>query len=54
MLFRSGRLAADLGELYAYITLRLSEANVHNDDARLDECRRLIEPLRSAWLAIAP
>jgi flagellar protein FliS len=49
-----GRMAADLHELYAYITRRLMHANLRDDVAALDECRRLIEPLRDAWQSIAP
>jgi len=49
-----GTLAADLRDLYAYIGVRLSQANVRNDAAALDECQRLIEPLRSAWTEIGP
>jgi len=49
-----GHLAADLHELYAYVTLRLTQANLNNDEAMLDECARLIQPLRDAWVAIAP
>jgi flagellar secretion chaperone FliS len=47
-----GVLAADLGELYQYITRRLAHANLHNDDAALAECAKLIEPVRSAWRTI--
>jgi flagellar protein FliS len=47
-----GALAADLRDLYAYVTVRLTHANLRNDMAALDECQRLIEPLRDAWLAI--
>jgi flagellar secretion chaperone FliS len=53
-LAEGGRLAADLNELYAYITQRLTYAHAANNDAALDECRKLIEPLRDAWQAIAP
>ena len=49
-----GRLAADLDSLYAYIGLRLLQANLRNDGAALDECVRLIAPLRDAWIAIGP
>ena len=49
-----GQLAADLHELYAYLTKRLTQANLRNDVAALDECKRLVDPLRDAWLAIAP
>lgn len=49
-----GALAADLRELYAYVGLRLVRANLNNDAAGIDECRRLIRPLRDAWVQIAP
>ena len=49
-----GDLAARLGDLYGYVSLRLLHANLHNDGAALDECRRLIRPLRDAWSAIGP
>ena len=49
-----GALAADLAELYAYVTLRLTQANLKNDAAALDECLGLIQPLRQAWAEIAP
>jgi flagellar protein FliS len=48
-----GVLASDLRALYNYLTSRLIHANLHNDDAALQECSRLIEPLRSAWCDIA-
>lgn len=44
-----GTLARDLNALYHYITLRLTHANLHSDDAALAECAKLIEPVRSAW-----
>ena len=49
-----GRLAADLSDLYAYVELRLTQANLRNDLAALDECKRLILPLRDAWASIGP
>ncbi len=49
-----GVLAADLNELYGYICMRLTQANAANDEAALDECQRLMQPLRDAWAAIAP
>jgi len=48
-----GELAADLNDLYTYATLRLTQANLRNDERALDECQRLIEPLRQAWSSIA-
>ena len=52
-LTEGGALAADLNDLYAYVTVRLTYANLHNDESALDECVRLIEPLRSAWSSIS-
>ena len=49
-----GRIATDLDALYAYIGVRLTYANLHNDLDALDECARLMEPVRSAWAAIGP
>ncbi len=48
-----GTLASDLSELYAYVTLRLTQANLKNDAAALDECRALMKPLHDAWTSIA-
>ena len=47
-----GALAQDLRELYAYITLRLTRANLDNDEAPIAECQRLVEPIATAWAAI--
>lgn len=47
-----GSLAADLSDLYAYLAHRLTLANLRNDEQILDECQRLVEPLREAWLEI--
>lgn len=49
-----GTLAVQLSELYAYASLRLTRANLHDDMATILEVRRLLEPVREAWSAIAP
>ena len=49
-----GTLARDLDELYTYLTIRLTLANIRNDEAMLDECQRLLQPLREAWQSIEP
>ncbi|MGL6109280.1 MAG: flagellar export chaperone FliS [Rubrivivax sp.] len=49
-----GQLARDLHELYAYVTLRLTWANLHSDEAVLDECVNLMQPLADAWASINP
>ena len=47
-----GSLARDLDDLYGYLGLRLTVANLRNDEAVLDECQRLMQPLREAWASI--
>jgi flagellar protein FliS len=49
-----GSLARDLDELYNYLTIHLTLANLRSDESLLDECQRLVMPLREAWMAIAP
>jgi len=49
-----GTLARDLHDLYGYLTVRLTMANLRNDEAALDECQRLMKPLQEAWTAIGP
>ncbi|HEX6244053.1 MAG TPA: flagellar export chaperone FliS, partial [Polyangiales bacterium] len=49
-----GALAQDLHELYRYVTLRLTHANLNSDDAAIAECIALIQPLHDAWRAIGP
>ena len=47
-----GKLATDLSDLYSYVCMRLTQANLRNDEAALDECAALLTPLRDAWAAI--
>jgi len=47
-----GRLAVDLNDLYGYVGKRLTQAHLQNDEAALDECLHLMQPLRDAWTAI--
>jgi flagellar protein FliS len=49
-----GKLARDLHELYGYVALRLTRANLRNDEKAIDECAGLLQPLREAWMAIQP
>jgi len=51
---RGGELAAELNALYAYVGMRLTHANLHNDAQALDECARLMEPVHTAWVEIGP
>jgi flagellar protein FliS len=47
-----GQLAERLVALYDYITMRLLQANLRNDQKSLDEARTLLTDLRSAWVQI--
>jgi flagellar protein FliS len=47
-----GQIAQRLDALYAYVSVRLSHANLRNDEAAIEECQRLIEPIRDAWVTI--
>lgn len=48
----SNSLANDLSSLYSYLIARLTYANLKNDDAALQECAALVQPLRDAWTEI--
>ena len=48
-----------MGETAGHVAVKRHQilgqlANLHNDDAALDECVRLLEPVRAAWIAIDP
>jgi flagellar protein FliS len=49
----AGPLATDLRELYGYVCTRLTQANLRSDVAAVQECQRLLTPVREAWTAIA-
>jgi flagellar secretion chaperone FliS len=49
-----GKLSQDLDDLYTYVAMRLTLANVRNDPAMLDECQRLMAPVQEAWESIGP
>ena len=51
---KGGELAANLSGLYEYMNLRLAEANIHNDQDKLNEVIRLLLQIKSAWVQIAP
>jgi flagellar protein FliS len=51
---QGGPLARDLNDLYGYVTMRLTRANLDNNLAALDECARLMQPLAEAWASIRP
>lgn len=49
-----GELAGQLDALYGYTSLRLTQANLHDDLEAIREVRRLLEPVREAWTQIGP
>ena len=49
-----GELARVLQDLYGYVTLRLTQANLKSDEAAVAECMALVQPIHDAWRAIAP
>jgi flagellar protein FliS len=48
-----GEVAAHLDVVYRDVVSRILEANLHRDPAPLEECIRLLTPIREAWHAIA-
>ncbi len=50
---QENELVNNLDSLYDYMTRRLLEANVHNDEEALDEVSSLLKEIKSAWDAIA-
>lgn len=48
----AGQLATDLRELYGYVCMRLTHANLKSDLAAIEECQRLLAPVREAWKSV--
>jgi flagellar protein FliS len=51
---QGGELTQRLDALYDYCIRRLTEANLRNDLAAIDEVRRLLHPVADAWNQIRP
>jgi flagellar secretion chaperone FliS len=46
------KLAQNLRGIYDYSILRLTQANLRNDEKALEEVARLIEPVAESWKQI--
>ena len=49
---KGGEIAANLESLYDYMQRRLTEANLRNDVAMLDEVANLLREVKAGWDAI--
>lgn len=49
---KGGEISNNLSALYEYMNVRLAEANIHDDVAKLDEVSALIHEIKSAWVQI--
>jgi flagellar protein FliS len=47
-----GEIARNLQSLYGYMLVRLTEANLYNDVAKLEEIVRLLGTVREGWVSI--
>lgn len=50
---QGGDIANNLEDLYQYMSLQLTTANLNNDTAVIDEVYRLLSELREAWQELA-
>lgn len=48
-----GEIAANLNDLYLYMSMQLTNANLKNDQEILDEVLRLLGELRASWEVLA-
>jgi len=53
-LSRGGPIAANLDDLYDYVSRRLSRAMLQNRRGLLDEATDLLRQIRSAWMILQP
>jgi len=49
---QEGSLADNLADLYQYMNITLTEANINDDGSKLDEVSRLLTEIKSAWVQI--
>lgn len=46
---KGGEIASNLDNLYAFMQQRLSQANLQNDPAMLDEVAGLLREIKQGW-----
>lgn len=46
---KGGEIASNLDNLYAFMQQRLSQANLHNDPAMLEEVAQLLREIKEGW-----
>lgn len=51
---QGGEVAANLRGVYSYAVRCLTQANLHNEAAKLDEAIELLQPIADAWKQIGP
>jgi flagellar protein FliS len=49
---KGGEIAKNLQSLYSYMLVRLTEANLYNDVAKLEEIAKLLGTVREGWAGI--
>jgi len=49
---KGGEIAKNLFAIYTYVVNELVEANVNDDAAAVDRCRKIFSDLRSSWVQI--
>jgi len=48
-----GEISVNLGQIYGYVTVLLTQANNDSDEGKLIEAARLLETVREGWRGIA-
>ena len=49
---KGGEIAVNLSRLYDYMAIRLTEANLKNDTAKMEEVLNLLKTIREGWNGI--
>ena len=48
-----GEIAANLNDLYSFLTVEISQANISRDATRLNNAIKTVAPLTEAWVELA-